>query len=53
MVIGEYLDRSEPNPFMQICSEASDGSMGVVYDAIGDKFTNKTGGESSRSFATA
>jgi hypothetical protein len=49
MVIGEYLDRSEPNPFMQICTEAADHFMDVVYGAIGDDFTSTRQGKEVKS----
>ena len=49
MVIGEYLDRSEPNPFMQVCTEAADYFMAPVYGAIGDDFVSTRQGKEIRS----
>ena len=49
MVIGEYLDRSEPNPFMQICTEAADYFMAPVYGAIGDDFISMRQGKEVKS----
>ena len=49
MVIAEYLDRSEPNPFMQVCTEAADHFMNVVYGEIGNDFTSKRDGKDVKS----
>lgn len=49
MVIGEYLDRSEPNPFMQVCTEAADHFMAPVYGVIGHEFVSNRNGKEIKS----
>ena len=49
MVIGEYLDRSEPNPFMNICTEAADHFMAPVYGVLGYEFVSTRQGKEIKS----